>query len=306
MTVAIEDSGFEIRDQLMWLFGEGMPKGQNVGRSLERRGEKPAGWEGWNTQLKPAHEPVALARKPMVGSTVDNVLQHGTGALNVDANRIPVHPDDPLNSAVWTSQESVLRPGTTGFITSRDIGAKQAARTHDDGRYPPNVILDEEAAAQLDEASGVRRSAGEYDRGGGDWEGPASIQIDGMTSAQYADIGGASRFFYCAKATRRERDMGTSEGNLHKTVKPISLMRWLVRLLTPPGGLVLDPFTGSGSTGCAAAVEGVDFLGFELEEASALTARERIRWWSLEGLGQFEEADEVPAEPGPQGEQLTF
>lgn len=273
LTCAIEDAGWEIRDCLSWLYGSGFPKSLDVSKAMDKAAgaerevvgaavrpdgsvrvntEKRAGtsfnsgsndkcitapatalareWQGWGTALKPAWEPIILARKPLTGTVASNVAQHGTGALNVDGSRIGL-------------------------------------------RWPANVCLDEEAASLFPE----------------------------------------SRFFYVAKASRREREAGLegmpkkevligAEGhainpmtgkpvvdipraNGHPTVKPIALMRWLCRLVTPKGGLILDPFTGSGTTGCAAVLEGFRFVGIEREPEYAAIAEKRIAHWA----GQVEE-----------------
>lgn len=189
-------------------------------------------WDGWATALKPAREAIILARKPPVGTVAANVREHGTGALNIDACRIAT--DDPGSGRQYSNV----------------------------GRWPANVVLDEEAAAMLDEQSG------------------------------------ASRFFYVAKASRRERDKDAGEGgNKHPTVKPAALMRWLVRLIAPPDGLVLDPFAGSGSTGVACAAEGARFLGIELEIPSWGTARRRVA--AAYASPTAEEGEPPAAEGGP-------
>lgn len=285
MTTAIEDAGFEVRDCLSWLYGSGFPKSLDVSKALDKaagadrevvgpppytRGRAtqsysdtrrvsydyqpqpitaPATpeaehWEGWGTALKPAWEPIVLARKPLDGTVAATVTEHGTGALNIDGCRIEGVPP-----SVPQPKFSNGRDDLPGHADGRNGEMSSAS-----GRWPANVTLDDEAAAMLDAESGDRRSAGVYAKGSrpqGDKAGPASIAIDGTTSATYADTGGASRFFYCAKAGRDERP-----GD-HPTVKPIALMRWLVRLVTPPGGLVLDPFAGTGTTGEAAIIEGM-------------------------------------------------
>lgn len=221
LACAAEDAGWEIRDSLMWLFGSGFPKSHN------RKGK----WQGWSTALKPAYEPIILARKPLirgwtVGATLD---QWGTSSLNVDATRV-------------------------------------------DGRWPANVVLDADSGALLDEQSGQLQS------NSGNLRELPGRKVN--TYGEYGtrsdkgrtDSGGASRFYYCAKSSRTER----GETNNHPTVKPLALMRWLCRLVTPPGGLILDPFTGSGSTGVAARQEGFRFLGVEQSPEYAEMARKRI------------------------------
>jgi hypothetical protein len=247
LMVAIEDAGFEIRDCLMWLYGSGFPKGKS--------------------QLKPAYEPIILARKPLAGAVASNVLAHGTGALNIDATRIGT--DD--NTARHTFH--TMRGGNyENHAPSERIesGGNTA------GRWPANCVLDEEAARLLDEQSGERKTTGTYTRsvavtnaiyGRGRSDAPA-----GGIQTGYGDIGGASRFYYCAKASRAER----GAYNDHPTVKPLALMQWLVRLVTPPGGVVLDPFLGSGTTALACQREGFDCIGIELHPQYAEMARKRI------------------------------
>jgi len=176
-------------------------------------------WQGWGTALKPAVEPIVLARKPLIGTVADNVLTHGTGALNIDATRIAINGES-LNDGTPADRNIVFGSGLE--ISS---GKSQALG----GRWPANILLDEAAAALLDEQSD-----------------------------------GASRFFYVAKASRSERNKGL-ERNIHPTVKPVDLMRYLIRLVTPKGGTVLDPFLGSGTTAVAAIEEGVAWIGCERE-----------------------------------------
>ena len=195
-------------------------------------------WDGWGTALKPAYEPIILARKPLVGTVAANVTQYGTGGLNVDGCRIGYDPKDPR--LAWQERYGGRDYGSA----DNDIYAPMQSRTsagNPAGRWPANVCLDEEAAAMFPE----------------------------------------SRYFYTAKASRREREAGC-DGNNHPTVKPIALMRWLCRLVTPPGGLVLDPFNGSGSTGCAAVLEGFRYLGAELDAEYVEIARKRIAHWATQ------------------------
>lgn len=215
---------------------------------------------GLGTALKPALEPITVARKPLVGTVAANVLQHGTGALNIDGCRVPAE-----KATGWGGGGSALYEGGL----SRDGGE---ARLQDSGRWPANLIHDgsDEVLAGFPESkaggsvsgkepskTGTANCYGEYDR----------VPFSG-----HNDTGSAARFFYCAKASKSDR----GEGNNHPTVKPTDLMRYLCRLVTPPGGLVLDPFTGSGSTGKAAKLEGFQFIGFELSEEYVAIARARI------------------------------
>lgn len=243
MGLAIRLAGFEIRDSIAWIYGSGFPKSHNL------HGD----WEGWGTALKPAHEPIIVARKPLVGTVAENVQRHGTGAINIAATRIPFRSEQDAASA--TPQGRVTSNASAGAAPDVDHGERREIDRPDNsgGRFPANVMLDEEAAAILDQQSE-----------------------------------GASRFFYVAKASKSDRNEGLSElplverlpnyagmqnmdggrdrsrRNFHPTVKPTDLMRQLVRLVTPPGGTVLDPFTGSGTTGKAAILEGFTFLGIEL------------------------------------------
>lgn len=271
LTCAIEDAGWEIRDCLMWLYGSGFPKSRDIGKDFDKGlrpviGEQKAPghalenvkqgaqsrshitfpkydaapiteearqWQGWGTALKPAWEPIILARKPLVGTVAANVQRHGTGALNIDGCRI--------------GTESTLGPrsrNSFGLINDDGWQPKPGVDGSASGRWPANVVLDEDAAAMLDEQSGSSR---------------------------------ASRFFYNAKASRSEREaMEGGPRNHHPTVKPLDLMRWLVRLVTPPNGLILDPFCGSGTTGCAALAEGFRFLGIDREAEYVAIAEARL------------------------------
>lgn len=231
--------------------------------------------------LKPAWEPVIVARKPCVGSAKANVEQFGTGFLQIEECRIPVHADDPVHDAVWTVRESRIRPGTSGFVTSYEPGDQKPTAV-EGGRWPANVMLDESAGAILDAEAGDRRGASSNSRSGGYFSGSvgnrSSDESFAMPVAEgYADYGGPSRFFFSGKVRAAERLAGVGS-NDHPTLKPIELMRWLCALACPPGGTILDPFTGSGSTGAAATMDGFDFIGCDLEFAPL--ARRRIEWWS--------------------------
>lgn len=284
MGIAIRMGGFEIRDSLLWLYGTGFPKSLNIG-------------DGRGTALKPAHEPIVMARKPLVGTVAANVSAHGTGALNIDACRIEGAKPDTTRGAGGQHGRYNALPAQGRVV---DDGA---------GRWPANVILDEEAAAMLDEQSGTLKSPASYTRGADASGGilgkskPAGYEMPG-----YGDSGGASRFFYVAKASRSERDRGCehlparsageatdredgSDGlsspragagrtggarNHHPTVKPVQLMRYLVRMVTPKGGVVLDPFMGSGTTGVACMAEWLRFIGIEQSAEYIAIAEARI------------------------------
>lgn len=261
MTVAIEDAGFEIRDCLSWLYGSGFPKSLNIG-------------DGRGTALKPAWEPIILARKPTRGTVAANVTAYGTGALNIDACRIEgVKPQvtQGINSA----------PSSFNVTRSRQLSGDP-----NEGRWPANVCLDEHAAAMLDAQSGEmvsRPHAGAQLSGAGThegWKRPSHAKPM-YKWAPYDDRGGASRFYYVAKPSQEERNFGTADRsggarNTHPTVKPVELMRWLVRLVTPAGGTVLDPFAGSGTTGMACRYELRSFMGIEREAEYIAIAERRI------------------------------
>jgi hypothetical protein len=253
LAVAIEDAGWDIRDCVMWVYGSGFPKSHNLKDE----------WQGWGTALKPAWEPIIVARKPLIGTVAENVLTHGTGALNIDGCRIGTG-DDRVNGGA--SGDSAIWNGASER-TQRPIG----------GRWPANVIHDgsEDVVAEFPNAGGGFGVRGKGGQTYADGKGFANTLGETGQTVGYGDSGSAARFFYCAKTSKAER----GEGNNHPTVKPIALMRYLCRLVTPPGGLVLDPFNGSGSTGCAAVLEGFDYLGCELDEHYVNISRARIAHW---------------------------
>ena len=332
MAVRIEDAGFEIRDMIAWVYGSGFPKSHNVGNAVdkslgcENRGHaissgsqihpttgKPRAngellpkyegrtdegkkWAGFGTALKPAMEPITVARKPLVGTVAENVLAHGTGGLNIDGCRVGVG-DDRVGGGLAKE-----RFGINGMPqTSRPVG----------GRWPANLIHDgsDEVVGLFPQSNGAAApvAKGQKEFGGVIYGKFKTGGDDGASF--YGDSGSAARFFYCAKASKKDRDegcegmdekkMGFSNGaqlhgegydkgqdiglnrvisrrNHHPTVKPTDLMRYLCRLVTPPGGIVLDPFAGSGSTGKACAVEGFRFIGIEREAEYCEIARARI------------------------------
>jgi site-specific DNA-methyltransferase (adenine-specific) len=336
LTVGIEDAGFEIRDSIYWLYGSGFPKSHNVSKAIDAHlgaereviGETLKGaeqsstgkygawgdgitptapatpealqWDGWGTALKPAVEPAVLARKPLAGTVAQNVLQYGTGGINIDGCRIET--DDKWDVRPHRSDENLCYGKGLGVGLPQNPG----------GRWPANILLDEVSAEMMDEQSGdsnsgIRRSDDSHSVSGSTFH----IQRDGITSRGHNDSGGASRFFYIAKASSTEREIGLQgmdrrekywhnhEGrdmtnpknhinanntvpiraNHHPTVKPLQLMQYMIRLITPPGGTVLDPFMGSGSTGAACMLEGVQFVGIDITPEYIDIAEKRISYW---------------------------
>jgi DNA modification methylase len=338
LATAIEDAGFEIRDQIGWLYGTGFPKSHDVAKAIDKelgvkgsfgepksaahagwidrgrmRGEEghegyqrpwmqdeeavsnnarqyipgspeAAQWSGWGTALKPAWEPIVVARKPLIGTVAENVGAFGTGALNIDGCRV----GDEVRVAAYTS----LKPahgnkfGAHGTAELRR-GTQGEPQTYV-GRWPANVIHDgsdevlaafPEAPGQLADASATApspttsREASATRR----YTENGSTNFAPLPGQRRGDSGSAARFFYCAKASKADRNDGLNGGTSnHPTVKPTDLMRYLTRLVTPPGGTVLDPFTGSGSTGRGAMLEGFDFIGIEMEAPYLAIAEARI------------------------------
>ena len=345
MTVAIEDAGFEIRDQIMWIYGSGFPKSLDVSKAIDKaagaeREDGVAGpysarrprdrvqtntgafegtmgastsalvtapatseaqrWQGWGTALKPAHEPICVARKPLTGTVASNVLKWGTGALNIDGSRV--------GTADWGSRP----PSSPNQIYGKLDLTDEPSVANALGRWPANVIHD----GSDEVLAGFPRQAG----AGGKASGPTLTGESTSTSRGlfggvedtpfYGDSGSAARFFYCAKASKSERNAGLeglpekgkvfngqsgepagkAEGsvedkfstkpaqNFHPTVKPLALMRYLVKLVTPPGGTVLDPFLGSGSTAVAAILEGFEWVGCEMTEDYWPIIEARVQW----------------------------
>lgn len=246
MTLGIRLAGFDIRDSVAWLYSQGFPKGKS--------------------QLKPAHEPITLARKPLEGTVAANVLEHGTGALNIDGSRVYATDDDRALMEA-RSHPNGTKAGSGGGGIAMQFDKPHGFRSHPSGRWPANVVLDESQAAELDRQSGVSASVrSTRKKAGGNVGNGVTLQSFTMNSDNeggYNDSGGASRFFYVAKAPKSERPV--VDGVAHSTVKPVTLMRWLVRMVTPPGGTVLDPFAGSGTTIEAATLEGFNATGIERE-----------------------------------------
>lgn len=281
MAVRIEDAGFEIRDMIAWVYGSGFPKSGRV-------------------SLKPAMEPITVARKPLVGTVAENVQQYGTGALNIDGGRIPVSADDPVNEARYHVAASRIRPGTAGFVTTNKPGDVRTMAPPPGGRWPANLIHDgsDEVLALFPQTVVNQPSQAEV---GGSKHVYAGGWSKSPASHYGKNEGSAARFFYCAKASAKDRDEGvagvaggmsgrrdgsmgsvTMRKNVHPTVKPTDLMRYLCRLVTPPGGVVMDPFMGSGSTGKAAVLEGFGFIGIERDPEYFAIAEARINAASRE------------------------
>jgi site-specific DNA-methyltransferase (adenine-specific) len=336
MAVAIEDAGFEIRDQIMWVYGSGFPKSHNISKGIDKAagavrevvGETRKGaqsestggygawgdgitptapatpaaqqWDGWGTALKPAHEPMVLARKPVIGTVANNVLIHGTGGLNIDGSRVGTEGGTKA-SETFADSESITAYGN-GLNGNKKPLALNA------GRWPANFIHDgsDEVVALFPNSKST----------GGTGEASKNFKSDGRTigascaaTGGFGDSGSAARFFYCAKASKKDRNEGLDglpvqrraglmgsdndndnldpvserfrtlpSANHHPTVKPTTLMQYLVRLVTPPNGTVLDPFLGSGSTGKACAYEGFDFIGMELTAEYIPIATARIEF----------------------------
>lgn len=282
MVCAIEDAGFEVRDQLLWVYGSGMPKSRNLAK-YDLQGHDAEAWAGWGTGLKPAHEPICMARKPLSGTVAENVLAHGTGALNIDACRVPV--TDSAYAANCAGDRGHDQNRTRAMAFGQTAGSANAL-----GRWPANLIHD--GSAEVLEAFAAHGEKGAnapvHTRGADKFRGTYGAfkgDVDEAGSTFHGDQGTAARFFYSAKASHNDRNEGCEElpeginkhsRNHHPTVKPTALMRYLVRLVTPPGGVVMDPFTGSGSTGKAAMREGFDFLGMELSPEYVQIALARI------------------------------
>jgi site-specific DNA-methyltransferase (adenine-specific) len=300
---AWEDAGWQPRDKIYHVFGSGFPKSLDISKSIDKaagaereRYDRPAfgrtfsddngstygtaisntpateaakQWEGWGTALKPAAEEWWLFRKPLIGTVAANVLEHGTGGLNIDGCRVGTDGETPCGSG--------NRLGTGNTYQMKDYVSTNGGNvTPPEGRFPANFIHDgsEQVLALFPEVTcgkpaGVK--AGNNNNVFGQFAG-------GIPVTGFGDSGSAARFFYCAKASRDDRDEGLpmDQHSSHPTVKPTDLMRYLCRLITPPNGIVLDPFTGSGSTGKAAMAEGFRFVGIEREAEYIEIARARI------------------------------
>ena len=332
LAVAIEDAGFQIRDQIMWVYGSGFPKSLNISKAIDKAAGaerkilstyethdiRKAGlmdrkgsmtvevtasataeakeWEGWGTALKPAHEPIVMARKPIDGTVANNVLTHGVGGINIDGTRIKTN-DKWEATGTQSASSQTLQGGVDGSLNV------SVSSTHSQGRFPANFIHDgsQEVLQLFPDSKGMatQRSGSNIKVYGGNSLFESSTTFPDVRQG-FNDNGSAARFFYCAKANKTDRNEGLDDfdsaagirtnaprsdeivktpfrKNHHPTVKPTDLMRYLVRLVTPPNGTVLDPFTGSGSTGKAAVLEGFNFVGVEQSAEYIEIANARIR-----------------------------
>lgn len=358
---AIEDAGFEIRDTILWLYGSGFPKSMNIGLAIDKKNgvdnrteirkhgncgsadrhlfdddnykwvdnyeERQAQneWAGWGTQLKPSYEPIIVCRKPCEGSIVDNVMKYGVGGINIDECRIPTEDDTRRTSGGWPKDGYVN--GTSEHYNSFEHSDKT-------GRFPANTILTYDDS-DYDEVCGGfpnnDKPNGSYNKNH-DMNNKIYGKYNNVKPFDsYGDSGSASRYFYCAKASKRDRDEGLEEfelkennltygdgfncktklrtekqkennevtnrslrHNIHPTVKPTSLMAYLVRLVTPKGGTVLDPFNGSGSTGKACMYENADrkadykYIGIELTEEYLPISKARIEFAEKNPIMDYE------------------
>ena len=314
LACAIEDAGWEIRDCVMWVYGSGFPKSMDVLKAIDKaagaereaigvdpvrfarlknqiNGSVSVGgwelvhrdvnitapatdaapqWEGWGTALKPAYEPIIVARKPLCGTVAENVLKHGTGAINIDGCRIANVTVDGGSLATNPHLRSHINGGNGGNIIAHEK-ERRIVVPHREGRFPANLIHDGsdevlelfphskscDSPSDVECESKFRPNQGKYQKQGKIYPG---------------EEGSAARFFYCAKASKSDR----GEGNIHPTVKPTALMRYLCKLVTQPNGVILDPFMGSGSTGKAAMLEGFRFIGIEMNEEYIEIARARV------------------------------
>jgi len=302
MAVRIEDAGFEIRDMIAWVYGSGFPKSLDVSKAIDKGAgadrevvglipdrwtgkgnalnfstDRPQlevavtgapatpeaqQWAGWGTALKPALEPITMARKPLAGTVAANVLEHGTGALNVDGCRV-----EGAMTGTWGARQV----SSIGYGGTEPDGYR--TQQHPSGRWPANLIHDasDEVVGLFPQTSNGGANISQTRKAGNVTNIMSGTGLS-KPSNYAGDTGSAARFFYTAKASKDDRD----DGNTHPTVKPTDLMRYLCRLVTPPGGVVLDPFMGSGSTGKAAMLEGFGFIGIEREPAYHAIAEQRI------------------------------
>lgn len=274
MVCSVEDAGFEIRDQLSWIYSQAMPHGLNIGKALSKKhpdiAEK---WNGFHSALKPCMEPIVLAMKPYDGTITDNILKYDVGGLNIDDCRIPIDitVDDPRlgGKGSWSTE------GMAKNVYGKYSGERSSSSEL--GRFPGNVIIDDSDDVQeIFDSFGVKSSGVPGKRQKehhSNSMGKLGI-LDREHEIGYADKGSASRFFYCAKVSPKER-----QGSKHPSIKPIKLMEYLTKLITPKGGTVLDPFAGTGTTGEAAANNGFNCILIEREKEYINDCKERLVLW---------------------------
>jgi DNA modification methylase len=307
LVCAIEDAGWEIRTAIAWLYGSGFPKSRDVSKAIDEEagaerekiqpGNQPGyqrsigntrpwmndpnhvidgpnpitnsakQWSGWGTALKPAFEPICVARKPLAGTVARNVQEYGTGAINIDGCRI--------ETADGYTDNSVTQGINTARTSYAPAGVRKTFEPSVHGRWPANVVHDgsEEVVRLFPECNG-KTGMSQHGSGTNSVYGTFSRTEKSFVQDGISDSGSAARFFYTAKASSSERNSHAQ--NRHPTVKPVSLMRWLCRLVTPPNGVILDLFMGSGSTGVAAKQEGFSFIGIELDPHWCEVAKRRI------------------------------
>tara|TARA_A100001201_G_scaffold59659_2_gene57146 strand:- start:653 stop:1939 length:1287 start_codon:yes stop_codon:yes gene_type:complete len=333
----IESVGFEIRDQLMWLYASGFPKAQDIGKAIQRRqgvekyqtekgtnayphttknqkmvvgsvtaddyakekthpvctSPEAQQWHGWKTALKPAHEPIVMARKPFKGSTIDNVMTHGVGALNIDDNRIPFKNHDKEKLEKWSNKWSSGESKTEGF----DVYGNSTHEVNEQGRFPSNVMGEVtgyqkffycpkvsrkerhcgfEQDQVVDNPEMLRQMGGHFMGTTGDAQKEEGTDVWLPHCGHIKIHGLKNEYNKWLKTQNRDQ---SDVGNNHPTVKPVALMRYLIKLVTPPNSTILDPFTGSGSTGMAAVELGHEFVGCELDPRYVDIANRRIKGW---------------------------
>jgi DNA modification methylase len=331
---AVEDAGWEMRDTIMWVYGSGFPKSHDVSKAIDKlygvsdkrevtssydtgiggitynggRGqwngkithsegftEEAKQWHGWGTALKPAVEPIIVARKPMTDTVAQCVLEHGTGGINVDGCRVGMEARQSMTGGMGRKANPVY-----GKFARTDVEVIDTNK----GRWPANLVHDcsEEVLALFPESKSSS-AVMPLPLTPGDSVGEVHGDVGRSTLRGHDDGGSAARFFYSAKADKDDRPHG-KDATIHPTVKPLDLMRWLVRLVCVPGGTVLDPFTGSGSTGCAVVLEGMRFVGIEQSQEYADITVGRLKLALAErgsgtppAPGQVQRADSRPPVP---------
>ena len=305
LAVAIEDSGFEIRDQIMWIYSQGMPKSMNVAKLVDtdlrgcRQGkvdfkspmhnqvnsiediyeyefEESKKYIGIGTSIKPCHEPIVIARKPLIGTISQNILKYNTGGINIDECRIPFSENDDIRVGKDYTHKAMAGI-TPGEGKKYNIDGHETLLYKNNGRFPGNIIHDGSEEI-LNEFNKFGNHEGRSSNGNAKYqEQSKNIPLRRGKLISRNDSGSVSRFYYCAKATTKDRNEDLNNcKNIHTTVKPTELMEYLVKLFTPKNGTCVDIFMGSGSTGKAAMLTGYNFIGFEINEEYYKISKERI------------------------------